>query len=356
MKEFQQIIRQHSRNYPLMQPQDVAKLLYQNEFGPGHFVEDSEVSLKRLQEEYRISQTNRSPFPIESIGNGFVRYAIFQLEEGELKALNRMFAATANRRTGSRENYEQKLEQVLSDFDKFEFSFIKQQYADYIKEQKKKNYPVVSHSEQFRQHYYPAYRVIDERYLPFLPLVSRIEQRLDQTEKKCFVIGIDGNSAAGKTTLSACLSELYSCEIVHMDDFFLPPSLRTSERLEEPGGNVHYERFAEEVKEGIQSKKTFSYQIFSCHEMNYVGVRQIPNSEMLIVEGAYSMRPEFRELYDFKIFMKLPLEIQLQRIRNRNGEEMCQTFKDKWIPMENKYFQTFQVKQICDYVIDESES
>ena len=32
-----------------------------------------------------------------------------------------------------------------------------------------------------------------------------------------------------------------------MDDFFLPMELRTAERLEEPGGNVHYERFSAEV-------------------------------------------------------------------------------------------------------------
>lgn len=337
-----------------MQPQDVAKLLYQNEFGPGHFVEDSVASLKRLQEEYRISQTNKSPFPIETIGNGFVRYAVFLLKAEELEVLNRIFVATANRKTGDRESYEQKLKQVLSDFDTFGFSFTKQQYIDYIEEQKRKDYPVVSHSEQYRQSYQPSYRVIDEKYVPFIPMLVQLELKWKQAESRRFIVGIEGNSAAGKTTLSECLQSLYQCEVIHMDDFFLPPDLRTEERLKEPGGNVHYERFAEEVKQSIQKEKEFSYQIFSCHEMGYVGTRKISASDMLVIEGAYSMRPEFRELYDYRIFMKLKEEAQLKRILERNGAELCETFKNKWIPMENLYFQAFSVEENCDYVIEEN--
>lgn len=353
MKQFQKIIRQHSRNYPLMQPQDVAKLLYQNEFGPGHFVEDSAVSLKRLQEEYRISQTNTSPFPIENIGNGFVRYAVFQLKADELEVLNRIFATTANRKTGDRKSYEQKLKQVLSDFDAYGFSFTKQQYIRFIEEQKRKDYLVVSHSEQYRRNYQPAYRVIDEKYVPFIPMLVRLESKWKQVKNKRFIVGIDGNSAAGKTTLSQCLLKLYPCEVIHMDDFFLPQDLRTEERLKEPGGNVHYERFAEEVKQGIQNEKEFSYRIFSCHKMDYAGIRKISASDMLVIEGAYSMRPEFMELYDYKIFMRIKEEMQLQRIRERNGAELCEIFKNKWIPMENRYFQAFEVEKNCDYVIEE---
>ena len=62
-----------------------------------------------------------------------------------------------------------------------------------------------------------------------------------------FIIAIDGRAASGKSTLAQQLGELLDADVIHMDDFFLPPSLRTKERLSEPGGNVHYERFAEEV-------------------------------------------------------------------------------------------------------------
>ena len=77
------------------------------------------------------------------------------------------------------------------------------------------------------------------------------------------VIAIDGRCASGKTTLAKALQteglpEKVATEktflkkqnvgVIHMDDFFLPRELRTKERLSEAGGNVDYERFAEEAE------------------------------------------------------------------------------------------------------------
>ena len=60
------------------------------------------------------------------------------------------------------------------------------------------------------------------------------------------IIAIDGRSAAGKTTLAEELLAVTGGDILHMDDFFLPPELRTAQRYSEPGGNIHRERFQEE--------------------------------------------------------------------------------------------------------------
>ena len=38
--------------YPLSQPQDIVKLLYQREFGPAHAVADPEAAKRFLLEEY----------------------------------------------------------------------------------------------------------------------------------------------------------------------------------------------------------------------------------------------------------------------------------------------------------------
>ena len=40
-----------------------------------------------------------------------------------------------------------------------------------------------------------------------------------QQKKPNLIIGIDGNAAAGKTTLAQCLMELYDGEVIHMDEF-----------------------------------------------------------------------------------------------------------------------------------------
>ena len=80
-------------------------------------------------------------------------------------------------------------------------------------------------------------------------IISCLKNRIDdlmRTDKQ-IVIAIDGNCTAGKTTLAAVLEKEYDCNVFHMDDFFLRPQQRTAERYAEPGGNVDYERFQEEV-------------------------------------------------------------------------------------------------------------
>ena len=166
-----------------------------------------------------------------------------------------------------------------------------------------------------------------------------------------FIIAIDGRAASGKSTLAQQLSELLGADVIHMDDFFLPPALRTRERLSEPGGNVHYERFAEEVLPYLKSPAAFSYRIFDCSKMDYEGERFIGNKPIRIVEGSYSHHPKFGRYADLFVFSDVDEEEQMRRIHLRNGEEKAQMFAEKWIPMEERYFAELEVKKCADAII-----
>ena len=58
---------------------------------------------------------------------------------------------------------------------------------------------------------------------------------------------IDGRCGSGKSTLAGLAAHRLGCPLFHMDDFFLPPALRTPERYAASGGNVHYERVEAEL-------------------------------------------------------------------------------------------------------------
>ncbi len=167
------------------------------------------------------------------------------------------------------------------------------------------------------------------------------------------VIGIDGMCGSGKTSLAEYIADKYGASVVHMDDFFLPPELRTAKRLSEPGGNVHYERFIEEVGQFIRSSKgEFSYRKFNCSLMDYDTEKiNIVPANIFIVEGSYSLRPELSCYYDLKIFMKCSREKQKTRIMSRNGNEKYELFRTKWIPMEEKYFSELNIESKADQLI-----
>ena len=184
-------------------------------------------------------------------------------------------------------------------------------------------------------------------------MINEIKNLISQKSNP--VIAIDGCCASGKTTLAKKIAEEIGAQIIHADDFFLPPEMRSAERLALPGGNIHYERFADEVINGINCGKIFEYRIFSCKTGCYNGTESVDPSKPIIIEGAYSLRPEFDDIYDYKIFMTVDEDIQLDRILKRNGKDSLGIFKSKWIPLENRYFEHFNIADKCDMVIKNDE-
>ncbi len=168
---------------------------------------------------------------------------------------------------------------------------------------------------------------------------------------KPLVIALDGRCASGKTTAAQVLAQKLQASVIHMDDFFLPVELRTEERLSVPGGNVHYERFREEVLGRLSGRGDFSYRSFDCSKMELGEERLVKGADLYIVEGAYSTHPALGNYMQLKIFSDVEREVQLQRIRERSGEGALKAFKERWIPLEEAYFAAYRIRETSDIVI-----
>ncbi len=182
-------------------------------------------------------------------------------------------------------------------------------------------------------------------------IMNCIKRETSGERNRPYVIAIDGRCAAGKTTLGGKLAEKLGCSVIHMDHFFLRPGQRTKERMEEPGGNIDYERFREEVLLPLREGRKFAYRIFDCRKMDFHGESVIKRAEFLIVEGAYCCRPDFLPYWDMTVFLDVSKEEQLRRIRNRNGKEQFIAFTERWIPMEERYFEAFGVSEKCRLIL-----
>lgn len=165
-----------------------------------------------------------------------------------------------------------------------------------------------------------------------------------------WVIVIDGLCGSGKTTLASMLSQALQAPVIHMDDFFLPFALRTPQRLQEAGGNIHYERFETEVLPFVGRTTEFSYHRFDCDTGNMIPM-DCPAGSVRIVEGSYSLHPRFlgawQQMQACRVFLSVEEEEQLRRIALRNPS-LLERFRQEWIPMENRYFQAFHVAQRAD--------
>ena len=220
------------KNYPETTIQDFMKLLYQSVFGGGHLIMDEEANYHRFLEEYQSLSKPSKDECFEIISERFVRVHMASLDEKYLKVFHQLFVKSTAL-SGTVEDLEELFHEVeqgiLEAWIPFSMTSWKQAVTDY----RKQGYPILRHSETFRQIYHPHYRLMDRRYVPWVPVIKKV---MDLDEHA--IVAIDGCSGSGKSSLASLLEEVCDVSLVHMDDFFLQPHQRHEERLNEVGGNI----------------------------------------------------------------------------------------------------------------------
>lgn len=168
--------------------------------------------------------------------------------------------------------------------------------------------------------------------------------------KSPFLLAIDGRCAAGKTTLAAGLADQWDCNVIHMDDFYLPFRDRTPERMARPGGHMDLERLREEVLVPLRSGASVRYRPYDCHRDLWLPERSLDGGKPTVVEGSYSCHPCLAGLFDIRVFLDVTGEEQLSRLRRRNADAV-EMFLSTWIPREEQYFSICGIRDACDLVV-----
>lgn len=160
LAELEEVLRSHAQHYPLMQPMDAVKLIYQNEFGGGHLIQDEESCLRYLRREYDSVTKDAAVSLYEPIGNGIVRVNLAAVRETDVEALGQAFLGSAAVHRGDMESFLKKLSVLERVAEEGCFSFDGQALRSYLAEYEAAGYPAVSHSDIYRAAYHPAYRVV----------------------------------------------------------------------------------------------------------------------------------------------------------------------------------------------------
>ena len=98
----------------------------------------------------------------------------------------------------------------------------------------------------------------------------------------------------------------------------------------------------------LASGDGFTYRLFDCSVMDFGGLREIPAAPIRIVEGSYAHHPALGDYADLRVFSTVDADEQMRRILRRNGEGMAEMFRTRWIPMEERYFSHFGIREKAD--------
>ena len=343
------LLKKHFEQTPRMEIQDAVKLAYQSAFGCGHLLPAQDVCARMIANEINDTAEDEDVFPFMPIGNGLCR---LNLASPPVRALGaekiaRMMQASdeaVRQRCDNAARFEESLRLIGALAQNGEAPFSAQEVQSYLTAYRAQGCPVVSHTPAYRNLYHPAYRVVLHDCAQLLQLLLE-EPRL---------IVIDGPCGSGKSTLACLLARLYHTQPIPMDDFFLPFDMRTPERLGQPGGNVHYERFRDEILSTLEIGKPVCWNRFSCSDGTMIP-REIPASEVVIIEGSYSHHPQLREkliqLNALLVYISIEEDEQLRRIAKRDPG-LVQMFESRWIPLEKNYFEAYDIQGTADLVIE----
>lgn len=344
-QEFRTVLLDHIRRYPLMTPQDCVKLAYQNALGPEHAAPNPEQFLHALTAEWAAVPTGSTAPASESIGNGLCRFHLSGAYSPDEAAplLTELFVRTCHEHTGSMAA----LEDRLAVLEAIEIPDMEHWLADY----RAQGCPSVHHSPAFRDAYRPHYRVIRTAYADYFPVFLILWKLLRQ--KRPITIAIDGRCGSGKTCLAAWIKKLFPCNVFHMDDFYLPISERPANWEQIPGGNMDFTRFRSEVLLPVLTGKTVFYRPFSCQSGQVGKTCRMEFQPLTVIEGSYSHHPVLNIRYDLKIFLTCSKDEQARRLLRREGD-FFRAFETRWIPMEERYFETCQTVSHSDFILDTS--
>ena len=342
-EEMERALRCHRERCPAIQPKDVVKFVFQGCLGMGHLLDDPGPVEKRIGNEMEQEPPSREEALTEELSPAWCR---LNLRRAMSEGLTPRIISGMMIRSGSPADY------TMEDVVQICRSLAdKENDPDILKEALllRDSRQLPSHSESYRQSVHPSYRVISTAWLSLLPVICAISRKEAETAR--LLVTIDGPCASGKTTLARKLADVLDCDVVHTDDFVVPHSGKTPERLAVPGGNCDWERLVREVIEPWKNGSTVRYQKYDCHEDRLKPCGPVIAENTLILEGCYCNLPAIREYADLRIFMETPEEIRSARLKQRESPESLQRYYSRWIPLENMYFEAYGLPDPACFIL-----
>lgn len=323
----------HKNKYPLMEKQDIIKLVFQSTLGPNHF--GANLSKEKINDylnnELNSSYINKDENLYEWISSKYVRINLFKFQEYniDLNNLLDMFFNSVNTSSYNKEILEENLLKYLS-----------------VEDLKDYNFQAVSHSETYRNNYIPHYRVVNSSYidlnLKFIQLLNFIRNQKDKS-----IIAIEGRCASGKSTLANLIEEKYT--VIRVDDFFIEKKSK-KENISKYG-NINYQNLYEvlkQIKNAFNNNiKQLTFKAFDCTTQSYYD-KTIQITNKIILEGTYSSSLFFKEFIDKLCFLNISKTVQYERISKR---ALAKKFFEEWIPLEEQYFLNNDPIANCDIII-----
>ncbi|TQR16298.1 kinase [Psychrobacillus soli] len=195
--------------------------------------------------------------------------------------------------------------------------------------------------------------------------LSMIKQ-LAKTDRPT-IIGIDGLSGAGKTTITKNItkeltSEGHKIVVIHIDDLIEERAKRYN--TGRPEWREYYwlqwdvKGIKETLFEAVHQKLNVLHLKFYNKENDqcYLKCINIEKCTIILIEGIFLQRKEWRSLFDYLIYLDCPKNVRSERVLQRDAyigdmNERLKKYERRYWMGEDYYFKEVNPIQKADIVI-----
>lgn len=197
-------------------------------------------------------------------------------------------------------------------------------------------------------------------------LLARVVRAMGVEDGSLFV-GIDGRSGAGKSAVAAALSMRMAHDragmatVIEGDQFYAGGSAERWDRrtAAEKADRVIDWRRQRAVLEQLRDRGVAEWYPFDWEAEDW-DADVVPFAPELIVaragsvvvlEGAYSCRPEMHDLLDLRVLLDVPREVRRRQLLGREGDAYRADWEARWSAAEDHYFATVMPPKHFDLLL-----
>ena len=177
-------------------------------------------------------------------------------------------------------------------------------------------------------------------------------------------VALDGPSGAGKSTLARALAAALPATVVLSDDFFAAQLTRADwdsrNPMERARDAIDWMRLRREAIEPLVAGRRATW-----HPFDFIAgerpdgtyamaahVEQCEPAPIILVDGAYSSRPELADLLDLTVLVDTPEEVRRARLIAREDAVFLARWHERWDAAESYYFGRVRPAESFDVVVD----
>ncbi len=193
-------------------------------------------------------------------------------------------------------------------------------------------------------------------------VAERVRRELAQRNGS-LIVAIDGASGAGKSTLADRLARELHATVVRSDEFFSAEITDAQWNARSPAERaadaIDWRRMRMQVLEPLLARRAASYFPFNfasgvradgSYSMSKTAIELAP-SDVILVEGAYSSRPELADLIALSVLVEAPSEVRRARLANREAPDFLAAWHARWDAAEAHYFDVVRPRASFDLVV-----